>query len=287
MDAIGVIINKKAKNASKATYYLEGLKNANIPHNLYMTTPQNLPAIIRKCIPQHQILLVGGGDGTIRTAAHYCANTPIILGVLPLGTLNHFSKELELPTTVDEILDCLKAPKTIKIDLAKVNDHIFINNSSIGFYPKFAVKRDQYNKIYNKWLSYIPGFIESFKQHPVFTLTIKSKNLNLSLRTSFLMISNNLYSYEFPATFKRESFQQSLLGLYYFKQGKIQVFKIIQRIFSKKNLFEIRQSKDPIEIHFDNEQKLTISLDGDTTLVKSPLRYQSLPSSLTILKDSS
>ncbi|BCA96796.1 hypothetical protein TUM19329_31570 [Legionella antarctica] len=200
MDAIGVIINKKAKNAGKAKYYLDGLKNANIPHISYRTTPKNLPAVLKQCIHEHQIILVGGGDGTIRTAAHYCANIPIILGVIPLGTLNHFAKELELPFTIEKLVDSLSAKKTVKIDLVKVNDFIFINNSSIGFYPRFAVKTEKYNKTYNKWLSYIPGFIESFKQHPVFNLTIKSKNLNLNLRTSFLMVSNNLYSYEFPAT---------------------------------------------------------------------------------------
>ncbi len=283
MDTIAIIINNKARNCSAATAYLQGLNDAEIAYDLYETTPEGLSEAIKKCIKKHAIILVGGGDGTIRTAAHHCVYKSIIMGVLPLGTLNHFAKEMGLPGSVDELVASLKEGHTSKIDLAKVNDHIFINNSSIGFYPKFADKRDEYSKYYNKWLSYIPGFIESLKKHKSFYITIKSKNLNLSLHTSFLMISNNVYSYEFPMTIKRDSFQKALLGLYYFKQGKIRLFKLIQRLFSNKNVFEIHQSEYPIEIHFRREKEVTISLDGETTKVQTPLRYEPLPGALTLV----
>ncbi|MBI2786100.1 MAG: NAD(+)/NADH kinase [Legionella longbeachae] len=283
MGTIAVIINNKARNHLEANAYLQGLHDAKIAYDLYNTTPEDLSDTIKKCIKKHKTILVGGGDGTIRTAAHHCVHTPIILGVLPLGTLNHFAKEMGLPISVNELVASLKKHQTCKIDLAKVNNLIFINNSSIGFYPKFAEKRDQYSKYYNKWLSYIPGFIESLKKHKSFNITIKSKNLDLSFHTSFLMISNNVYSYEFPLAIKRDSFQKALLGIYYFKEGKIRILKLIKRLFSSKNLFEINQSEFPVEIHFRHEKEINISLDGETTKVKTPLYYESLPASLTLL----
>jgi diacylglycerol kinase family enzyme len=287
MSTIAVIINKKAKNSSQAACYLEALKKADIAYILYEISPQNLPNTIMQCIKKHKILLVGGGDGTIRTAAHYCVNTSIILGIIPLGTLNHFAKELDLPGSIEEITLSLRNLQVIKVDVAKVNDYIFINNSSLGFYPKFAKKRDKYTKKYNKWLSYLPGFIESFKNHPVFTLTLKSKNLDVTLRTSFVMISNNIYSYKFPTTIEREGLQKSTLGIYYFKQGKIQLFKIVQSLFSSKKIFGTLQSKHPIEIHFEHEKQVSIALDGDAMEIKTPLYFQILPRSLTLLQKSS
>ncbi|OEH45311.1 lipid kinase YegS [Legionella parisiensis] len=110
MDTIAVIINKKAKNSANAILYLDGLKAADISYTLYETTPRNLPKTIKKCITIHKVILAGGGDGTIRTAAHYCAHKPIILGVIPLGTLNHFASELGLPSSVNEIVASLKKP---------------------------------------------------------------------------------------------------------------------------------------------------------------------------------
>lgn len=283
MSKIAIVINKKAKNAAAAKDYLDGFKDAHIPYKLYETAPENLASILKKCVTKYQIILVGGGDGTIRTAAQYCAQTSVILGVLPLGTLNHFSKELALPESIIDILDSIKHQHTLTIDVVEVNGTIFINNSSIGFYPKFANKRDLYSKKYNKWLSYIPGFIECFKKHKAFSVVIKSKKINYSLYTSFLMISNNLYTYEFPATIKRNSFQKSLLGLYYFKQGKIQLFKILKTLFTNNNNFEIHQSKFPIELHFDDRKEITISVDGDTLKIETPLVYKLLPKSLIIL----
>jgi|GEM_PF-2512155 len=280
---LAVIINIKAKNAHQAEPYIAALDAAGFNYKLYQVEPEILAETIQTCITKHDIILIGGGDGTIRTAAQYCAKTSKILGVLALGTLNHFAKELSLPQNPDEIITSLKEHTTTIVDLAEVNGHIFVNNSSIGFYPKFAKKRDLYTKKYNKWLSYFPSFIESFQKHESYSLMIKSDKLNILLRTSFLMISNNIYSYEFPATVKRDSFNKGLLGIYYFKYGKMRFLKIIRMFFNRKNNFEVKQSDQPVEIHFDNQKKTTISLDGDTVKIDTPLRYRILPESLLLL----
>ncbi|KTD33216.1 Diacylglycerol kinase [Legionella nautarum] len=287
MNTIAVIINNKAKNHTESKTYLDAFKETQLIYKLYEISPKQLALTIQKCISKHKIILVGGGDGTIRTAAQYCINTPIILGVLPLGTLNHLAKELGLPQNAKDLIDSLQKNQTVKIDVGTVNGFVFLNNASIGFYPQFANKRDLYTRIYSKWLSYIPSFIHSLKKHRTISLTIKSKDLNLFLRTSFLMVSNNLYSYEFPITLKRMSFHTSQLGLYFLKHGKIRLLKIMKHLFTSDSQFEIHQSKLPIEVHFNNKKEITISLDGDNKKVKAPLLFKILPNSLTLLTMSS
>lgn len=287
MDKIAIIVNKKAKNAEQINPYITGFAEAKLDVQLFTTEPQDLDATIKNAIANYKIVLVGGGDGTIRTAAQHAAKTKTVIGVLPLGTLNHFSKELNVPTTIEEIVAALKAGSTQIIDLAEVNGLIFVNNSSIGFYPNFADKRDLYSKKYNKWLSYIPSFLESVIKHRAFSLELKSKDINRMLYTSFLMVSNNAYSYEFPITFKREHFNHAELGLYFFKQGRLRLLKLLKSYFSKPNNFEIHQVSGPIELHFRSIDEINISLDGDTMDVKTPLIYQSLPASLTVLSKSS
>ncbi|MDP1603278.1 MAG: diacylglycerol kinase family protein [Legionella sp.] len=283
MDSIGIVINNKAKNAASLDPYLDALSKSELPYKLYKTEPQNLNGTLKKAVKDHAILLIGGGDGSIRSAAQYCSNSSTILGVIPLGTMNHFAKELGLPANAPELVQAIRNKKTITIDVAEVNGLIFVNNSSIGFYPVFARKRQYYAKFYNKWLSYIPGFIEAWRSHDSFSIIIKNKNLNRQLTTSFFMISNNLYTFEFPLTTERNSFNKSQLGIYYFKYGKIQLSKIIHYFFNKKNSFDIKKTSDPVEVYLENQEEITISLDGETMVTKNPLTYKSVPEALRLL----
>ena len=81
------------------------------------------------------ILVIGGGDGTIGSAASVVVGTHIVLGILPLGTLNHFAKDLNLPTDLDAALDLIAAAKMRTVDVGEVNGRVFLNNSSIGILP--------------------------------------------------------------------------------------------------------------------------------------------------------
>lgn len=284
MDAsLAVIINPNAKNAAGAAEYLGLLEHEGIKFSLYEPKSNELDKIMAHCAQHYQVILVGGGDGTVRTAAQYCANKPTILGVLALGTLNHFSKELDIPVTAAEVVRALKYVQTVKVDLAQVNEFIFVNNSSIGFYPKFANKRDFYKEKYNKWLSYIPSLIDSLKKHETFRVTIKNKERERHVLTSFLMISNNLYSYEFPAHFKRDNLDGAALGLYFFKYGRLRLWKLIRSLWRNKRNFDVSSSLSSIDIYLNKRTHVTIALDGDTQHTTTPLHYQSLPKALTVL----
>lgn len=281
--SIALVVNKKAKNASQITNYLRAFDSKQIDYHYLAVEPEELVNTIQDCIKKCRILLVGGGDGTIRSAAQYCVNTSIILGVLPLGTMNHFVKELSLPADIDSLLDAIKEQHTIKIDLAEVNGLIFVNNSSLGVYPKFARKRDFYAKSHHKWLSYLPSIIQTFRRHGTFQITVKNENLNLSLSTSFFMVSNNLYSYQFPAKIERSNFQQKLLGIYFLRYGKLSLEKLFQHLLGNRNNFEVMKSKNPIKVEVKNKEKISISLDGDTVVIDCPLIYKNIPNSLQLL----
>ncbi|RUR16129.1 diacylglycerol/lipid kinase family protein [Legionella septentrionalis] len=283
MENIGIVINSQSKNAASLSGYLTAFTERNISYTIYKPSPDELNDSIKKARNRHSILLVGGGDGTIRAAAQECICSPVILGVLPLGTMNHFAKELNLPQTPDEIIKAIENKKTVQIDTAEVNGSVFVNNSSIGFYPSFAKKLDYYKKFYNKWLCYIPSLWHALKKHKAFSLTLQNRKLSRSIDTSFLMISNNLYIYEFPFSVKRINFSNAQLGIYYYKYGKMQLLQFIHYFFNKKESFEILSSKLPMEIHIHNHSQITLSLDGETMVKNTPLLYKSIPNSLTLI----
>lgn len=82
------------------------------------------------------VVVVGGGDGSISAAAQILADTGKPVGVLPMGTLNHFAKDLGIPLELERAAATIARGVTREVDLGEVNGRIFINNSSIGFYAR-------------------------------------------------------------------------------------------------------------------------------------------------------
>jgi diacylglycerol kinase family enzyme len=93
-----------------------------------------------------ELLVVGGGDGTISAAASALVGTKTKLGVLPLGTLNHFARDLGIPTDLDEAARLIASNRDRRVDVAEMNDHLFINNSAIGLYPLMVRDRELQQK---------------------------------------------------------------------------------------------------------------------------------------------
>ncbi|AHE68045.1 diacylglycerol/lipid kinase family protein [Legionella oakridgensis] len=283
MHPLAIIVNNKAKNISALTTYLEELTNHHLTYELFEVTPERLDHTIRQCKKNYPVLLIGGGDGTLRSAAQLCADTNILLAVLPLGTMNHLAKELALPSDPKTLAQAILQRNTVTIDLGEVNDLIFLNNASLGFYPLFTRERDYFNKFYNKWLSYLPGLIQSMKKHDYLSLIIQYKNKHIFINTAFLMISNNLYCYQFPMALKRVSFKQAILGIYYIKQEKLRFFKTLWSVFSRKNHFDIKKSNTPIKVHIHDRKQIIIALDGERKTVNTPLLFKTRPQSLTFI----
>ncbi|HZI75575.1 MAG TPA: diacylglycerol kinase family protein, partial [Gemmatimonadales bacterium] len=88
-------------------------------------------AVKRRC----ETLVAGGGDGTINTAASELVDSDIPLGVIPLGTLNHFAKDLGIPIDLAGAAKVVLEGARCQVDVGEVNGRVFLNNSSLGAYP--------------------------------------------------------------------------------------------------------------------------------------------------------
>src|SRR6185503_5141279 len=100
----------------------------------------------------HEIIVAAGGDGTINSVAAAVLDTDKILGVLPLGTLNHFAKDLGIPVELETAARTIVAGHTTEVDVAEVNNRIFLNNSSLGLYTMIVREREKLQRLgYRKW----------------------------------------------------------------------------------------------------------------------------------------
>ena len=159
------------------------------------------------------LLVVGGGDGTISAAASALVGTETSLGILPLGTLNHFARDLGIPTELEEAAKLIAAGHERRVDVAEMNDRLFINNSAIGLYPLMVVDRDTQQKRLgrSKRLAMLVASARTLLRfnHQRLTLTVNDEKARVD--TPLLFVGNNDYRLDIAAAGQREKLDDGQL----------------------------------------------------------------------------
>jgi diacylglycerol kinase (ATP) len=79
-----------------------------------------------------KLVIIGGGDGSLRTAASVLSHTDVTLGVLPLGTVNDFARNLGIEPTLEAACKVISEGRTALIDVGRANDEVFLITASCG-----------------------------------------------------------------------------------------------------------------------------------------------------------
>lgn len=135
-DSAALVINAGARRAAAApNLVLDKLERAGLPvsavHHIRSGT-ELAGTLDRVAADGHDLVVVGGGDGTVSFAAGRLAGTRIVLGVLPLGTANDLARTLEIPSNLDAACAALADGKVVDIDLGRANGQPFLNVASVG-----------------------------------------------------------------------------------------------------------------------------------------------------------
>ncbi len=153
-----------------------------------------------------ELVIAGGGDGTVSAAAGALAGTQSVLGVLPLGTLNHFARDLGIPLDLADAAKLIAEGKSRKVDLGEVNGRTFINNSAIGIYPLMVLDRDsqQMRMGRSKRLAMAVAAARTLLRFSSRTLTLTVNETSAHVDTPLLFVGNNAYRLELPRAGTRE-----------------------------------------------------------------------------------
>lgn len=235
------------------------------------------------------IVVAGGGDGTINAVASALIGTEAALGILPLGTLNHFAKDVGIPLDIDEAIRTIGAGRRTKVDTAQVNGRIFLNNSSLGLYPDTVRYRERQQRQHGrgKWLSFFWAALVSLRRYLFLHVTLSVDNKRgYRQRTPFIFIGNNPYVMQGFNMGARAQLDSGRLSLYYAK-GTSRLGLLV--LLARAILGRLRQAKDfealsatCLSIESRHPQ-LRVSTDGEVNPMRTPLKYQIYPASLNVL----
>jgi len=225
-----------------------------------------------------ELLVVGGGDGTIGAAASALAGTQTKLGILPLGTLNHFARDLGIPAVLDDAAKLLVSGVERRVDVAEMNGRIFINNSAIGLYPLMVVDRDLQRKRLgrSKRLAMLVASLRTLARfnHQRLTLTVNDERARVD--TPLLFVGNNDYRLDIAAPGERESLDDGELCVLVMRK-KTRMGLIAASV---RALLNRTQSDDMVRLdHVErlrvesHRSQLAVSLDGEVVSSAPPLNY--------------
>ncbi|WP_037499339.1 diacylglycerol/lipid kinase family protein [Sphingomonas jaspsi] len=235
------------------------------------------------------LVIAAGGDGTISAVAGALAGSDTALGVMPLGTLNHFARDLGIPANAAGAAAVIAAGHRMRVDVAELNGRTFINNSAIGLYPLMVIDRESQQKRLgrSKKLAMLVASLRTLARFHDHRLTLRVNGAaEGSLDTPLLFVGNNDYEVALPAAGARRSLSDGRLCV--FVMRKKGVLGLIAA--SLRALVGLTRSDDMIRL--DDVQSLEVegrrphimvSLDGETTAMASPLRYRIRKADLAVL----
>ena len=232
-------------------------------------------------------VVVGGGDGTVGSTAGVLAGTGVAMGVLPVGTLNHFAKDLGVPQELELAVAVIAANHVREVDVGEVNGTVFVNNSLIGVYPYMVAERERRRKLHGlgKWPAMGMAFVRMLMRFPRRRLTLTAQGATTSYRTPLLFIGVNEYDLERMKLRRTRGLDQGELWVLVAKHRNAAAFLWLAcRTFfgglSQGSDFDVlRVSHAEVQTR---ASRVPVSHDGEVKRMHGPLRYTLRPGDLRV-----
>lgn len=239
---------------------------------------QMTEAVQRALRDSPSTIIAGGGDGTINSIAAHVVGSDVRLGVLPLGTLNHFAKDLHIPLDLDQAVRTIAAAHATQVDVGEVNAHVFLNNSSLGLYPLMVRDRERQQRTgMGKWPALIKASWKILSVHRSQRMHLVVDGRAIERRTPLVFIGNNPYVLTGFDIGARTALDGGLLSLYILlrDQRSSLIWLAVRALFGR-----IHQGTDFLAMTAEDivittqHARMRVATDGEVEPLPTPLHYR-------------
>ena len=239
-----------------------------------------------------KVVVVAGGDGTVSAAAAALAGSDAALGILPLGTLNHFAKDLGIPQDLGEAARVIAAGRATSVDMGEVNGRLFINNASVGMYARLISERTAMQRIgRRKWLAHALAAVRVWRRYRRLRVEIRTGKGEGGrgkgkVRTPFVFVGNNQYQLSGLELGRRETLDGGRFHVCMapgMSRGGV-VRMIIAALFGDVSTIEGFESFTAPSVTLDADVgRLEASIDGEAVMLDNPLTFHIRPRVLKVI----
>jgi diacylglycerol kinase family enzyme len=229
-------------------------------------------------------VVVGGGDGTIATGAQLLAERGGELAILPLGTRNHFARQLGVPLELEAAAVLAMSGRAERVDLAEAGNRVFINNASAGAYVDLVQEREA---------TRLPGVLALGYGAVLALMRLRSRRFTLAIdgerqtiATPLLLFGNNRYEVREGNPIERTSLTDGFLSCYAVAPlSRTALIAAALRILVGKPRMHSDFVLDRMarEAIIEGSGELAITLDGERCHLPLPLTLRIRPCALAVV----
>jgi diacylglycerol kinase family enzyme len=228
---------------------------------------------------RYDAVIGGGGDGTLNTIAAALAGSETAFGVLPLGTHNHFAKDLGVPLELDQAVAALARGTTAPIDVGEVNGRLFLNFSGLGLHPLMVKHREAQREALGrrKLVAMFVALLRVLRTMPIMRVTIAFGDAAFRRLTPSVVVCNNPHQMSVFGVDDVSYPDRGVLNVYLARSttplGVIWLF--LRAVFRRLGNAANFESLVLPEVSIDTTNRhVRVSIDGEVTDLRTPLRYR-------------
>lgn len=231
--------------------------------------------------------IAAGGDGTIHFVAQGLVGTDGILGVLPVGSVNHLARDLQVP--IDDwraAFEIALRGEVRQIDVGRVNGRYFINSLMLGIYPTISEYRERFRSMNNRWRAYFKAIRLALRHFPHVTLVVELDGRVETFRTQLFVVAVNAYDLSQPGMVSPKThFNDGRVSMYSLSfMSRLQFIRATAKYFRGKiaDIPGFRSTRTTAMRVDTGKRRLRVSIDGELVEMETPLQIACVPSALLV-----
>ena len=241
----------------------------------------------REAVGRGHLVVAGGGDGTVNAVASTLVGTGAILGVLPLGTFNHFARDLGLPLDLAGAVAAVVNGWVRVVDVGEVNGQIFLNNSSLGIYPQLVRSRvAEQRQGHRKWVARAMAAVTCLRHPSPLQVRLQLDGTEaLTRRTPLLFVGNNQYASTGPRMGGRARLDGGRLWVCLAHEaGYAGLLGVLVRALAGDLRPGDLDMRDTASLRVGmTRPRVEVAWDGEVTTMHPPLDYRIRPGALRVM----
>jgi diacylglycerol kinase family enzyme len=285
---IVVVRNPRSRSALDTATLQQALHGAGV--NADIVDIRNGPEFeewIDRLARSHDVIATAGGDGTVSSVAAAVARADKTLAVIPTGRLNHFARDAGIPTELEAAVALLRNQRPGAVDVGIVNDRLFLNNVSLGSYPRMVDERTELERRgHSRRIAAMIAVARTWWRLRSMTAALTVDGRDLIRRSPFIVVGNGRYVLSGFALSRRHHISDHRLTLYVApRAGRLGALSLpLRALLGTLDRYEQFETVAASEITIVLSQRRVLTgIDGEVRELESPLRFTVRPGALRVL----